>query len=186
MKINQPPATQNAWTQTKIHARVALLAMVVGASAQALLVFPAWNFWPFASATQESTQRTSPTSSPSSSTSPPAKTSPSPSLSASSNASAVQQNVCGVWLSETSRKQYNFVCHGQGFFEIYEMSPQGLNKVGAGKITEDGNVEADLVPSTKPRTAHLRLRLLTDGRKMEGPWFGDDPREKGQLTFHKV
>jgi hypothetical protein len=39
---------------------------------------------------------------------------------------------------------------------------------------------------TKNRMAYLKLRLSTDGQKMEGSWHGDDPRETGLLTFHKI
>lgn len=96
-----------------------------------------------------------------------------------------QRNVCGTWVSATSRKRYDFVCLGQGSFEIYEVSDQGLSKNGSGKLIED-NVEAELLSMPKSRRAHLRLKLSADGLRMEGSWQGDDPRESGQLMFHRA
>lgn len=96
------------------------------------------------------------------------------------------QNICGVWLSETSHKQYDFVCKEQGSVEIYEISNQGLTRVGAGKITEAGNLEADFHVQTKNRWARLQLKLSPDGQTMEGSYHGSDLREVGRLTFHRV
>lgn len=98
----------------------------------------------------------------------------------------IQRTVCGTWVSETSRKRYDFVCQGQGFFEIYEVSDKGLNKNGSGKLIEGDNVEVELLSMPKNRRAHLKLKLSSDGLRMEGSWRGDDPREYGQLLFHRV
>ena len=94
-------------------------------------------------------------------------------------------DVCGTWVSATSRKRYDFVCQGQGAFVIYEVTDKGISKNGWGRLMEEGNVEADLQSMPKNRKAHLRLKLSTDGRSMEGSWQGDDPREFGQLMFHR-
>jgi len=91
-----------------------------------------------------------------------------------------------MWLSETSHKQYNFACKGHDSFEIYEISDQGLTKVGTGKIIDDGNLEADFHVLKKKRWAHLQLKLSPDGQKMEGPYHGSDSGEHGWLTFHRV
>jgi hypothetical protein len=91
-----------------------------------------------------------------------------------------------MWLSETSGKQYNFVCTPQGSFEMYEISDQGQRDVGSGIVAGDGNLDADLHVLTKNKWVHLKLRLSEDGRKMEGSFRGSDPREAGGLTFHKV
>lgn len=97
-----------------------------------------------------------------------------------------QPNICGVWLSETSHKQYNFVCKEHDSVEIYEIGNQGLTRVGAGKISGDGNLEADFHVLTKDRWAHLQLKLSPDGQTMEGSYQGRDQRESGRLTFHRV
>jgi hypothetical protein len=152
------------------YARITVLALFLAAIAQLLLVPPAWKVWPFTSPTLEPISLNSPIPAPTPHVKPLTE----------------QESICGMWLSETSRKQYNFVCQGQNLFEIYEVGDQGLNKNGSGKIFEGGDVEADILSLTKNRKAHLKLRLSNDGRKMEGSWRGDDPRESGQLTFHRT
>jgi len=97
-----------------------------------------------------------------------------------------QEAICGGWQSQTSQKKYQFVCKSNGYFEVYELTESGLIKIGSGSATHDGTVEADLVSIAKNRRGHWKLTLSSDGRMMHGPWYGDDPRESGQLTFYKV
>jgi hypothetical protein len=176
---SQPPQTpQFDWTKTQFYAVVALLTMLVGLGIQALLVPPERWHNLFSSPTQGPTQGTVHQS-------PPSPFSPLPVTGPSISQPVRQQNVCGVWLSATSQKRYNFICRGQESFEIYEVGEQGLNNNGSGKLTEEGNVEAGLLLSPKNRRARLKLKLSADGRTLEGTWQGDDPREFGQLLFHR-
>ncbi len=170
MSSQPPQPPQFDWSKTKFYTGVALITMLLGIGIQASLVPTAW--WPilFPAPTER----------------PGPQSSPVPVTISSANPLVRQQNVCGVWLSETSRKRYNFICQAQDSFEIYEISDQGLNKNGSGKLTEDGNIEAEFLSLPKNRRAHLKLRLSADGRKMEGSWQGDDPRESGRLLFHRI
>src|SRR5215213_375343 len=106
MSTEKPQLPQGNWAQTRLYARVTLIALVVAALAQALLVFPAWNIWPFTPATPAAVPKNSPT--------PVA----SPSASPSAGSLALQEKVCGVWLAEPSQKKYDFVCLGKGSFEV--------------------------------------------------------------------
>ncbi len=164
----QPPA--NNLSNTKFYAVAMLLAALIGTAAQVVGLPPAWKWWPY----KEPGAQTSAT--------------PAPSPSPTTQAGSLQgpPNVCGTWVSATSRKRYDFVCQGQRSFEIYEIGDKGLSKNGSGKLTEEGGVEADLISMPKNRRARLRLKLSTDGRRMEGSWQGEDPRESGQLMFHRV
>jgi hypothetical protein len=158
----QPPIDDIS--KNKMYALAMLLAALVAAAGQVAGVPPAWlNLW----AQQETIAKTSATPAPTA-TPPPS-----------------QPSVCGTWASETSPRRYNFVCQGQGSFEIYELGDTGPNKTGSGVLTEDG-VEADILSVPKNRKAHFKLRLSADGRKMEGTWKGKDPRESGQVMFRRV
>lgn len=97
-----------------------------------------------------------------------------------------QSSICGLWRSETSGKQYNFICRTQNFFEIYEVSSdQGLTKVGSGTINGEV-VDASYFSTAKRRSAKLELKISADGQTLEGTMKGQDPRESGWLIFHKV
>ncbi len=163
----QPPTDNLA--NSRAYAITMLLAVILGAVAQAFMAPPIT--WLFEKSRGQAAAMPSPT--------------PAPAPNETSSPRS-RQNVCGVWVSSTSRKRYDFVCQGQDSFEIYEVSDGGLNKNGAGKLTEDGYVEADLISRPKDRRARLRLKLSADGRTMEGTWQGDDPRESGQLRFHRA
>lgn len=167
--MNLQPPVDNL-SNTKRYAIAMLLMALISAVAQVVVVPPTLKLWPF----EESKAQTSAT--PASTPSPTPQTVPLQS----------QSNVCGTWMSATSRKRYDFICQGEDYFEIYEVSDKGLSKNGSGKLTKEGNVEADLLSMPKNRRAHLRLRLSVDGRRMEGSWQGKDPRESGQLMFHRV
>lgn len=167
--MNSQPPTNNL-SSSRRYAVAMLLMALISAVAQVVVVPPTWKWWPY----EESKAQTSATPTPTPSPTP--KTAP----------LQTQANVCGTWVSMTSQKRYDFVCQGQGSFEIYEVSNRGLNKNGSGRLTEDGNVEADLLSMPKNRRAHVKLKLSADGRRMEGSWRGEDPRESGQLTFHRV
>ena len=167
-QLEQPP--QGAWTKTKFYALIVSLAVLIGTLAQALVVPPAWTWWPVGSPAQEHAVQNSASS-----------------VATPSSAPAMgQPNVCGVWRSGTSGKRYNFVCKGQDSFEIYEVSAQGVTKNGSGTLTKESTVEASLLSLPKNRMAYLKLKLSTDGRSMEGSWRGDDLRESGQLVFHRI
>ncbi len=97
-----------------------------------------------------------------------------------------ERDICGEWLSETSQRQYNFVCNGEGVFDVYEVSDGGMKKSGSGRVIGDGSIEADLVSQTKNRKGHWTLKISSDRRMMQGPWYGEDPREFGHLTLRKV
>lgn len=163
---SQPPADN--LSNNKVYAVAMLLAAIIGTLAQVVVIPPTWKWWPY----EESKAQTSATPVPT----------PTPKVVPLQG----QTNVCGTWISATSRKRYDFVCQGQGSFEIYEVSDKGLSKNGSGKLTEDGSVEADLLSMPKNRRARLKLRISADGRRMEGSWQGEDPRESGQLMFQRV
>lgn len=167
-QLQQPP--QGDWTKTKFYVLIMLLAVLIGALAQALMVPPAWKLWSVDSPAQGPTVQNS------------------ASLVATPTSSYVvgQSNVCGVWRSTTSGKRYKFVCKGQDSFEIYEVSAQEVTKSGSGTLTKENNVEASLLSVPKNRMAYLKLRLSADGSSMEGSWRGDDPRESGRLVFHRI
>lgn len=167
--MNSQPPTDNL-SSKKLYAIVMLLTALIGTLAQVVVVPPTWNWWPY----EGSKVQTPPPPVLTDDRSTPRK-----------DPLQSQPNVCGTWVSATSGKQYDFVCQGQGSFEIYEVSDKGLSKNGSGRLTEEGNVEADLLSVPKNRRARLRLRLSADGRRMEGSWQGEDPRESGQLTFHR-
>ncbi len=159
MNGQQPP---DDITKNKKYALAILLVAIISAISQTLVVPPAWKLWP----AEE----------------PRAQTSPTPAATPIQN----RPNVCGIWVSSTSQKRYDFVCQGGDSFEIYEVSDQGINKNGSGKLTEGSKVEAEILSTPKNRKARLKLMLSTDGRRMEGSWKGDDPRESGQLMFHRI
>jgi hypothetical protein len=93
---------------------------------------------------------------------------------------------CGVWQSITSEKRYTFVCRTENQFDVYENDPLGLLvKVGSGQF-DQGNVELDLFVRSKNQSAHLSLKLSDDGRSLDGSFTGSDPRESGDISFHRV
>jgi hypothetical protein len=164
---SQPP---DNLSNKRLYAITMLLTALIGMLAQVIVVPPTLKWWPYEESKAKTWATPSPTPSPISKTAP----------------HQGQHTVCGTWVSATSRKRYDFVCQGEGSFEIYEVSASGLDKNGTGKLTEEGNVEADLLSKPKNRSAHLRLKLSADGSRMEGSWQGKDPRESGQLMFYRV
>lgn len=175
MTTQQPPTPQISWTTTKPYAVIIALGTIIMAGAA---FYEAWRHWGLTPASETPAMVPVALGSPTPSASP--------ALTATPALATKHQNICGTWLSSSSHKKYNFVCHGEGFFEIYEVSEGGANKTGTGKITDDGSVEADLISLEKNRKAQLRLRLSTNGQMMDGSWRGEDPRESGRLTFQKV
>jgi len=95
-------------------------------------------------------------------------------------------SVCGVWRSETSQKQYSFVCHDKDIFGVNEINGTGTSNSGSGHIKADGRIEANLLVLPKNRVAHLNLTISNDGKTMDGAWYGEAPSEHGELVFHKV
>ncbi len=187
MSARQKKPSEREWTA---YAIIMLLVLFIGAVSQALMVPPAWKPKEGPSQTHKSVvQNPVPpvASLPShevverSHREPerPVASPPSPSLTRRSD-------ICGVWVSATSQKQYDFVCQEQDTFQVRQISGQGPKNRGLGKVTEDGKIEADLIILSKDRTAHLSLQLSEDGQKIEGTWRGDDPIESGQLTFYRV
>lgn len=169
MVAKRSRTSRSNWSTTNTYAAIILLIGIIGAAATLYSACP----------TKKNLQEHLATGAPSPISNPPATPLP-------ATTSVDGQNICGVWLSETSHKQYNFVCKEHGSVEIYEISNQGLARVGAGKITEAGNLEADFHVQTKNRWARLQLKLSPDGQTMEGSYHGTDPREAGRLTFHRV
>jgi hypothetical protein len=174
MTTQQPPRPQSDWTRTKMYAVIIAATAIVVAGAA---FYQAWRLVP---------PPLPPHGGPVVQHSPTPAVTPSAAPTPSPTQVARRPNVCGVWLSETSQKKYDFVCQGEDFFEIYEVGEAGANKTGTGKITGEGSVEADLLSLPKKRRAQLKLTLSADGRKLEGSWQGEDPRESGRLMFHKV
>lgn len=181
MSSQQPQRPDSDWTKTKLYAGIMLLATLAGAGVQVLLVPPAWwpIFWPPNQGQNERTAQAQ-------TQTPPQQSHPAPVVDQTTVQKPPQQNVCGVWLSATSQKRYNFVCLGNDSIEIYEVTSQGTNKNGSGRLTGEGGVEASILSSPKNRWAHLKLRLSADGQRLQGSWRGDDPRESGQSTFYRV
>jgi hypothetical protein len=92
-----------------------------------------------------------------------------------------------LWRSETSQKNYRFICTGEGSFQIEEADSHGQMNSGSGTFTQDGEVKAELLVSKKSRTAHLYLHLSPDGQSINGSWVGDNPEiESGRLAFHRI
>jgi hypothetical protein len=173
----QPPKHGKDWSGHIIVVLLMLLLMLAGVIVGALQIQklpPPWWPWGTSNPDNRGLVEVEPTPTPKSS---PGIT-PSP--------VAPQSSICGLWQSETSNKRYNFICQSQNFFEIYEVSgDQGLAKVGSGTFYGD-NIEADYFSITKGRSAKLKLKMSADGRKLEGPLQGKDPRESGWLIFHKI
>lgn len=167
MSFQPTKPTGNEWTT---YATIMLLAIVLTAFATALQVPQSISEWIRSLRTPEAVveKGVSPV------TEPAVKPHP------------ARQDVCGTWQSQTSQKHYNFVCRSEGLFEVYEVGNGVLIRAGSGKVNADGSVEADLVSPAKNRKGHWKLKLSPDGRIMQGPWYGDDPREFGQLTFYKA
>jgi hypothetical protein len=199
MSANLKGPSGREWT---VYAVITLLFLLISAASQALLVPPAWWKLPQnTSQTQEPVAQspTQPVADPSSpsreATEPkrldsekPAANPPAnqPSANPPAPPHAKRSDVCGAWLSETSQKQYDFVCHGQGTLQVRQVSGAGLKNTGVGTFTDDGRIEADLMILPKNRTAHLSLKLSPDGQKIVGVWHGDDHDEHGDLTFRRV
>jgi hypothetical protein len=173
-------------TKHKVYALAILLATIIAAIAQVLVVPPTFvPWWTTKSSNKESIGKDQSQAEPSPST-PPTVPPPVAESSPPITPSVTPQDICCVWFSETSRKKYNFVCKGQNSFDIYEVRDQLLTITGSGKIVDDGSIKADILSMAKNRTAHLTLRLSSDRRKIEGSWHGDDPRESGRVVFHKI
>lgn len=200
MNIIKWRTLRSGWTKREFYAELALLVTIVGAGAG---VVSAWRSGTTLSQilapVRQSPTRTafSPSSDPrtkqyngteasQSSTPDSPRNSTQPVVSSPSDIVSRQKQVCGEWLSATSRKLYNFICRGQDSFDIYEISDRGQNKYGTGKITEGGSIEAEILVLPMNRKAYLKLTPSADGRKLEGPWHGDDPRESGLLIFYKT
>lgn len=171
----QPPRQGRDWSGHIVIVLLMLLLALAGVIVGAMQVqrLPTW--WPWGTDnTNRVLEEVSPTPTPKSS---PVAT-PLPVIS--------QSSVCGIWLSRTSGKRYNFICQNQNFFELYEVgSDQGLTKVGSGTVNGDA-IEVDFFSTIKRRSAKLKLTLSADGQKLEGTMQGNDPRESGWLTFQKI
>jgi len=170
LKTNDQPAFVD-WTKTRTYASLALLATFITAAAAGLTAL----------------SRSFPPEQPVIPVQQEVKTLPSP----PAKDDSLQRTVCKEWSSATSKKRYNFVCNGPGSIDVYEVTSQGTKKVGFGKFTADRRVEVELMvqPNNKRaplRRAYLNLIPSSDGKNLEGPLTGDDPREVGQLTFHAV
>lgn len=166
MSLLEPPPDI---TKHKVYALIILVATILAAVAQALVVPPSWlTLWATQSQNKETIKDPAPVEA--SPSAPPITT----------------QNVYGVWLSEKSKKKYQFIYHDQNTFVIYEVGDRVLNEVGSGKIDADGSIEADILAKKKGRKAHFRLKLSPDGKKIDGSWKGDDPRESGSIVFVKI
>lgn len=173
MKTQEQPIAID-WTKTRTYASLVLLATFITAGAAGLTAISR-SLWPERPVTGAADQNQQ---------SP--KAAPSP-----ARDEALQRTVCKEWSSATSTKRYNFVCNGTDSIDVYEVTSQGYKKVGSGKFTADRRVELELMvqPNNKHaplRRAHLNLTPSSDGKKLEGPLKGDDPREVGQLTFNAV
>lgn len=158
-----------------------LITAVVAAIAQALGLLPLYKIYP--TETPINTPGVEISVPPS--VEPPPTQNP-PNTNPPTTQSLMLQNLCGGWFSETSQKRYDFVCQAQAYFDIYDVTDQGRNKVGSGKMLEGGTIEANILVLKKNRIAHLTLSISADGRKMNGSWQGNDPREFGKITFHKI
>jgi hypothetical protein len=176
----QPP--HDDLTKHKLIVVGTLLAALVTALAQVMGVLPALDKW--LSEVQVTHNSGGPVGSPTAD--PIASPTASPVATSTSMTASSRKHVCGAWRSDGSRKQYDFVCNGPNSFEIYEVSGQALNKNGSGKLTEEGDIEADLTSFPKNRKAYLKLSVSADGQKLEGTWRGDDPRESGRLMFRRI
>jgi hypothetical protein len=103
---------------------------------------------------------------------------------------ARQQRVCSEWIFALTGGRYNFVCRGSDTFDIYVVRDNGSKRVGAGKIGTDGSVEGDLLipkhPDSAPRHSHWSLKITTDGKRLEGTHYGEDPREEFPLIFDRA
>ena len=165
------------WTKTRTYASLALLATLITAAAAGLTAISR-SFPPERPATPNQ-QEVKTSTTPAPAAPPPARD------------DSLQRTVCKEWSSATSKKRYNFVCNGPGAIDVYEVTSKGTRKVGFGNFTADRRVEVELMaqPNNKRaplRRAYLNLTPSQDGKKLEGPLTGDDPREVGQLTFHAV
>src|SRR3989442_12554083 len=139
----------------RIYGALTLLVLAIGAISTALLVPPAWRAY-------RAQTPTLPYQDPINSASSGVSVTPSPITRMSAPA------VCGVWRSETSQKQYAFVCHGQNRIHVSEINDHGSSNSGSGKINADGKIEVDILVLTKNRTDHLSLTISVDGQEMEG------------------
>ena len=171
---SQPASRRNSSTHYR---RNTLIIAAITAVSTALLVIPAWrNSGGLPPSNQWTTPTPTPTPRPSPVQTPQVVSTPLP---------AVKPNVCGRWKSVSSQKIYDFVCQGQRF-EIRELNGEGQNNTGSGSVSQDGEIQAALLIAKKDRTAHLRLRLSNDGQRLDGSWYGNDPRESGTLSFYRI
>lgn len=178
----QSSPTSTNGTRTKQYAVTMLLVTILAAVAQLLVLPPTWlTFWASNPSIQNPVGPTSAEAQPTVSSPPSHAVATLP----SGRDALTSKLVCAEWLSESSGRRYNFICQDQTSFDIYENRGGLLTKVGSGRLVEDGSLEADIRVAEKDRLAHLRLRLSSDGQKIEGSFHGDDPRESGHLVFHR-
>jgi len=167
MRIKKRTSAQRDWTKTKLYTSLALLATLLTASAAVISALRAHEKIP----------------TPSPPIQPPIVNSPAVDVS--------KQRICAEWTSSRpfgSGKRYSFVCGAQGSVEIFLVDTKGLTRVGEGTITSAGTVAATLTIArtrTQPRKAYLELTPSPDGQSLQGPWHGDDPREKGELVLKR-
>lgn len=98
-----------------------------------------------------------------------------------------QHQVCGRWQSPRSQKTYDFICQGPGTFRVRQVDGAGGENTGTGTVGPDGQeVQAHILIARNNRTAYLRLRLSSDGQRLDGSWSGDAAVETGAVSFRRI
>lgn len=98
-----------------------------------------------------------------------------------------QHQVCGRWRSQRSEKTYDFICHSATTFQVRQVDDAGGENTGTGTVAPDGQeVQAQILIARNNRTAYLRLRLSSDGQRLDGSWSGNAAVETGAVSFHRV
>jgi hypothetical protein len=172
-------SSQTAWRRnstTHYRRNTLIIAAITAVSTALLVIIPAWqNSGKHPSREQQIGSIPTPT--PRAVQTPEAISTPIP---------VARPTVCGRWRSVQSQKNYDFVCQGQSSFQIRELNGQGQNNTGSGSVGQNGEIQAELLIAKKDRTAHLRLRLSSDGQRLDGTWYGDDAHESGDLSFYRI
>jgi hypothetical protein len=170
--------------------RIMLIIALVAALSAALMVFPAWWSGVFnppngstGPGSNSNTQATVVSPSPIVGIGSP---SPSPTPTPTPTLRVAQRAICGKWRSVSSQKNYNFICQGQGTFQIQEMNDRGQTNTGSGTIGPNGEISADLLIARNDRTAHLSLQLSSDGQWLVGTWNGVSKTEAGSISFQRI
>jgi hypothetical protein len=123
---------------------------------------------------------------PSSAPEPPVATLPNPVTNPDPTSRTEQHQVCGSWQSNGSQKTYAFICRGSGVLQIRQIDSTGRENTGTGTASADGQVQAEIRIARNNRRAYLRLRLSTDGQRLDGTWYGNAAEESGEVSFHRV